>query len=186
MTNNSIFWTHHGGLSHFSRKWKISVVLLLPSCYWKKPIKMKQNITFKILQVLYFVFKVVLNLVPYQLAWPYNTLLVTTHCTLRQQKGWDKRTGGGWWGHQGEPPISIPDSMDSLRKHYSHSVESWKYHIGHPGLNTIGVGCCIWDPLPINWQGRVLGLWVGVWQLIVLTIACLLISRHGLSHKSAY
>ena len=24
-----------------------------------------------------------------------------------------------------------------------------KHHIGHPGLNTIGLGCCIWDPVYI-------------------------------------
>ena len=36
------------------------------------------------------------------------------------------------------------------------------------------------------YQGRLLGLWVGVRLPKVLTIACSLMNGHGQSHKSAY
>ena len=36
------------------------------------------------------------------------------------------------------------------------------------------------------WQGRLLALWAGVWQSIVLTIVCSLMSGHGQSLEFAY
>ena len=56
---------------------------------------------------------------------------------------------------------SRPDRMDKLRKHYSHLVEGW-------------------------FLGRLLGLWAGVWQPIVLTIAYSSMSGHSQGHESAY
>ena len=54
---------------------------------------------------------------------------------------------------------SRPDRMD--RKHYSNLVEGW-------------------------FLGRLLGLWAGVWQPIVLTITYSSMSGHSQGHESAY
>ena len=112
---------------------------------------------------------------------PYS---VTSHCALRSKdslcmiacgfyisrKGGAGEVGGvtrrvtcTWWllglaVRTSAPPLSLT-AWTGYRKHYSHFVGSL-------------------------WQGRLLGLWVGVWQPIVLTIACL--SGHGRGHRSAY
>ena len=52
-----------------------------------------------------------------------------------------------------------PDCMDRLRKHFPHLAEGWFL---------------------------VLWLCVGVWQPIVLTITCSLMSGCGQSHKTAH
>ena len=38
----------------------------------------------------------------------------------------------------------------------------------------------------LPWQGRLLGLYAGDCQMIVVTIGCSLMSGHGQSHKFAY
>ena len=62
------------------------------------------------------------------------------------------------WLAPGSRATPRPDWLDRLRKHYSHLAE----------------GCFL--------AKRLLGRWASVWQLIVLTITCLLMSGCGQNH----